>query len=121
MTYQDKYKITKLNAAKLRIKVKNLAEEARIIRKEEGRFRGMEKWDLQNHRTWNVRNECRATQLALAFMKGKPYSKVEPKCTDTNMRNIFILPRVVTMIDKYCSGRSERAEIALSLKEWFSN
>lgn len=93
---------TDLNLAKLKVKAKSLAEEARIIRREESKFHGMDKWDLQNHRKYDVRNEARATQLAIAFLKGRNYLDVEYRgIRDWNTFQVLILPRVVTMVRKY--------------------
>lgn len=80
----------------LKVKIKSLAVEAAIIRKEENaakaRYRflkgrqGSEKqyeeevttfWGLRNHRTVDVRDESRAAQLAYAFVRGKPFKYVE--------------------------------------------
>jgi hypothetical protein len=71
--------MNKLVKAKFRVKIKSLAEEARIIRTEEKRFGGQssERGILRHHRTTVVRNEQRATLLAYAFMKGVPYGVVE--------------------------------------------
>ena len=62
---------TRMNLVKLKIKVKHLATEPAIIRHEEKKLKGFSRADLQYHRIWDVRNEARATQLAIAFMKGK--------------------------------------------------
>lgn len=65
----------------LKVKIKSLAEEARIIRLEEGRcgkddiLRGK----LHDHRVKDVRREQRLSLLAYAFLRGKPLAKVEPK------------------------------------------
>jgi hypothetical protein len=61
----------------LKIKVKHLAQEARIIRKEEQRSRGDTRDWLYLHRINSVRPECRASHLAYAFSKGTPLAKVE--------------------------------------------
>ena len=61
----------------LRIKIINLADEARTIRSEERKTAGMEKWNLQHHRKTVVRSAARANLLAYAFLRGIPYSKVE--------------------------------------------
>lgn len=82
----------------LKVKVKSLAEEARIIRKEEHKARkrrtwasvrqgreeqeriGYEEfWGLRHHRTGIVRTESRASLLAYAYIRGKKYSQVETK------------------------------------------
>jgi hypothetical protein len=72
-------KISKLVRAKFRVKINSLAEEARIIRKEEKRCgsRDSDRGSLRFHRTGIVRSEQRATLLAYAFMRGVPYSAVE--------------------------------------------
>lgn len=64
---------------KLRVNVKSLAEEARIIRREVEKARSsLVKCELQCHRTGRLRGEARITQLALAAVRGKtPYSLIE--------------------------------------------
>lgn len=71
-----------LYKAKLRVKIKSLAEEARIIRHEERKLQreGCSDWAIGSvhaHRVCNVRRESRATQWAYAFMRGVPYRAVE--------------------------------------------
>lgn len=81
----------------LTVKHKTLAHEATVIRKEENKLRGMTKWakiesnsssvapdeyrairmELYHHRKSVVGLEARATHIALAFLKGKPYVCVE--------------------------------------------
>lgn len=104
----------------LKVKAKSLMEEARIIREEERKLKKIP-WEkrrneykyswgshftdpingLNLHRKWDVRNEARATHLARAFLKGKKYKQVEPKCKDPHMRDHYILPRIVKMVQKY--------------------
>jgi hypothetical protein len=113
----------------LKIKSKHLSEEARIIRfeenrllkqvsfhrtkhKESGHNSSFSTWDcpefktfysIRNHRTHDVRNENRATFLARAFLEGKPYSYIEQKRKPEKEFNFkyFVLPRVLTMVNKY--------------------
>lgn len=66
----------------LRVKIKSLAAEARIIRLEEQRFpRGWRNNDvyhgLHHHRTYDVRKEARSALLAYAYLRGRLYSVVE--------------------------------------------
>jgi hypothetical protein len=65
----------------LRVKIKSLAEEARIIRHEEHRasayHRGLLCAKLRDHRVKEVRPEARAALLAYAFLRGRPYTTVE--------------------------------------------
>lgn len=57
----------------LKIKIVSLMDEARIIRKEEQKLRGMEKWKLQRHRKTVVRDAARRSQIAYAFCRLKPW------------------------------------------------
>ncbi len=61
----------------LKVKVKHLAEEARIIRKEEQRNYGDTRDWLYLHRIHGVRPECRATHIAYAFAKGRALREIE--------------------------------------------
>lgn len=63
----------------LKIKIKTLAAEAEIIRFEAKKVKEWDKWCLNDHRTDIVRKAARRNLLAYAMMRGKPYSKVEPK------------------------------------------
>lgn len=62
----------------LKVKVKSLAEEARIIRKEEKKTVGYRRERLYLHRILDVRMEARASQIAYACLRGVHYEKVEP-------------------------------------------
>ena len=65
----------------LKVKIKNLADEARTIRHEEQKTSGMERWGLQHHRKTVVRRAARHNLLAYAFLRGRPYSRVESAST----------------------------------------
>jgi hypothetical protein len=64
----------------LRVKIKCLAVEARIIRLEEKRLPGasFKRAHLHQHRVEMVRQHARAAQLAYAFLRGRTYSATEP-------------------------------------------
>lgn len=115
--------ITKLNQAKLKVKAKSLAEEAKIIRREEQKMlknhqkyhdhTKCDRWNIGEcdwygslhwHRTWDVRQEARATHLARAFLMGKDYSTVEAKTNDPYALQVA-LSRAATIAFKY--GDSE--------------
>lgn len=64
---------------KLRVNIKSLAAEARIIRREETRCGIQYQFALREHRRGRVREEARYAQLALAFLRGRKYSQVESK------------------------------------------
>lgn len=113
----------------LKIKSKHLSEEAKIIRFEEHKLRKQSKWlrehqqddisvhrdflNLKKHRRWDVRNENRATFLARAFLDGKPYVTVEQKRKPENEYTFlyFVIPRVLTMINKYGKVQVTKEEI----------
>jgi hypothetical protein len=67
----------------LKVKIKSLAAEAAIIRKEEQKRPkiGMTgtRFELQQHRRYIVRDEARSAQLAYGFLRGKPYRSMEAK------------------------------------------
>lgn len=63
----------------LKVKIKSLAEESRIIRLEEKKARTTKLLnELYEHRIKVVRRECRAALLAYAFLRAKPLCQVEP-------------------------------------------
>ena len=61
----------------LRVKVKSLAAESRIIRQEEKHSRGLLRDELHLHRVGIVRSESRSACLALGFIKGRTYEQME--------------------------------------------
>ena len=63
----------------LRVKVKSLAVEARIIRREAQRTHGVLRDELHTHRVWLLRSEARHTHLAYGFIRGRTYLQIEPK------------------------------------------
>jgi hypothetical protein len=104
-------------SVELKIKAKHLALEPAIIRKEEQKIlnsirkgkcndtaEAYRKYEsLHNHRKWNVRNEARATELARAYIAGKPYNSVERKrkrCNEFKFK-AYIVPRIASMAMKY--------------------
>jgi hypothetical protein len=62
----------------LRVKLKSLAEEAKIIRREEHRTHGALRDELHTHRVLQVRSAARATHLAYGFIKGRTLAQMEP-------------------------------------------
>jgi len=101
----------------LKVKIKSLAAEAQIIRKEEVKRKGRKTneplaWndiycDLHKHRVLNVRQEARATLLAYAYLRQRTYKQVEGKAVvepsfwnqNTAFRNRVI--RVAELLVKY--------------------
>ena len=117
----------------LKIKSKHLALEPSIIRKEENKLRKQMKhnrdgevtyWSLErqrdslcNHRRWNVRNEARATELARAYLAGKPYSYVEKKRNNDGMFQLYIVPRIHAMVIRY-GNKEQRSIDRKAIQEW---
>lgn len=62
----------------LRIKVKSLAEEARLIRREERRTHGSLREELYLHRIHVVRRHARNAVLAYGLVKGRTLAQMEP-------------------------------------------
>lgn len=87
-----------IQVAALRVKVKSLAAESRIIRQEERRARTTEVHaSLYMHRVQDVRREARAALLAYAFIRGTAYARVEQPAPD----NPPDLKRVGQLVEKY--------------------
>jgi len=118
-------------SVELKIKSKHLALEPAIIRREERKLLKQLAWlrsygmeavlndpafqsmnskyeSLHNHRKWNVRNEARATELARAYIAGKPYASVEKKRKLANECKFvrYIIPRIAAMVQKYGDGKT---------------
>lgn len=62
---------------KLRVNIKSLVGESRIIRVEEKRCGIAYESELRNHRIHDVRFETRAALLALAIVRGRKFKQVE--------------------------------------------
>lgn len=107
----------------LRVKLKSLAEEARIIRIEERRANEAGKYqlqsDLREHRVIIVRWNARATLLAYQFLRGVPYQVVE--CTDFWdhwERDPGLFKNVLKMAQRYGDWKLNIKEE--DLKSWFA-
>lgn len=100
----------------LKIKIKSLAAEARIIRLEEGRFPGHHptREGLHNHRVNDVRKETRAALLAYAYLRGRSFKQVEPK-PSTNPG----FSRVIALAKKYAS-HSQNLITGDRIMDWFA-
>ena len=87
----------------LRVKIKSLAEEARIIRREERiankQFNFERQQELYLHRVNRVRPAARATLLAYQYLRGKPYSECEAKLNEFGP--LIDWKAVKTMVKRY--------------------
>ncbi len=88
----------------LKIKIKSLAAEARIIRKEEGKLHGMRKWGLQHHRTTVVRDAARRTLVAYQYLRGRDWESSASRDVVVQKRD---WPAIEKMIKKY--GKPDQA------------
>lgn len=64
---------------RLRVNVKSLAAEAKIIRQEAWRCGMAYEYSLTLHRKGRLREEARYAHLALAYFRGRSYKSVEAK------------------------------------------
>jgi hypothetical protein len=102
----------------LKIKIKNLADEARLIRRETAKARDPQtKNQLWLHRTTVVRQAARNTQIAYAFIRGRPYRSVEPKAT--RPPNLTEVRRMVKQYGVDAWGPEKAAE-AERLEKWLT-
>jgi hypothetical protein len=83
----------------LRVKIKSLALEAMVIRKEEQRTSSWNQYNyLRMHRVNEVRTAAREALLALAIVRGKTYETVEQKATTLETKQI---QRIAQMVRTY--------------------
>lgn len=69
---------------------------------------------IQGHRLKEVREEARATHLARAFLKGKPYHEVEQKAYEFPINKLKY--KIEAMVRKYAWGDSRL--VAQRFEEW---
>ena len=116
----------------LKIKSKHLGLEAKVIKFEEAKLKKQIRWhskaqspnknlewklnSITEHRRWNVRNENRATFLARALIAGVPYKAVEHKVKDDVKLKVYVLPRVLSMVQKYHNRKLEMEDILAWVK-----
>lgn len=106
------------NQIKLKIKAKFLAEEAKIIKKEEQKLlRRIKSYyddvefrdyaDIHLHRMDVVKTESRATHIARTFLAGKPFNTIEvpsnwySKICHGRQERLFVLEKVARMLYAY--------------------
>ena len=70
-----------MKSIELKIKLKHLAAESRINRREAEKQYALGNYskgnDITNHRKLAIRPEARATHLAYQYLRGIPYSRIE--------------------------------------------
>jgi hypothetical protein len=83
----------------LKVKIKTLGEEARIIRKEELRANDNSlREELYLHRIYVVRKEARSTHIAYGLLRGRQYENIERSHDEHNEPDWY---RIGEMIKKY--------------------
>ena len=96
----------------LKIKVKNLADEARTIRTEERKLNGMAKWKLQHHRKTIVRAASRRSLLAYQICRGRDW---ESCCSRDRFTRMSDIREVTRMVKKY--GKAEAIDALPQIEE----
>ena len=110
----------------LKIKIKSLAAEAVIIKREEQKWKKLSVFtenvkqphplffSLRSHRLYEVRTECRAAILAYGYLRGRTYQSIEAKCYEKPNWT-----RVTNLICKYGNLNAEKQkEVSTRLKSW---
>ena len=103
----------------LKVKIKSLAAEAKIIRLEEVRA-GLHndlrlREELWQHRTTDLRREQRVSMLAYAFLRGQPLSETEKK---SKTRNSIDWKRVLKLSQKYGPVEGWTEDFTRAFEEW---
>lgn len=105
----------------LKVKLKSLAAEAKIIQFEERRNPDW-KIGLADHRRTVVRGEARHTLLAYSFLRGVPYKAVESKChtkPDWNKVQKMVIKYGVYWGDEpHQDYKKALEEQAMAFKDW---
>lgn len=102
----------------LKVKIKHLAEEARIIRKEEKKHYGAIKWNIQHHRKTIVRNAARQTQLAYAYLRGKKLTDVASQGINYDWYQYHRdVKEIHRMVEKYGKKKVSLDDI----KKWYDS
>ena len=98
------------------MKLKSLAEEARIIRHEEKRQSGALRFSLRWHRIWDVRREQRASYLAYGFIRGRSYLSIEPRPHEKPTGRFA--GRVAELVKVFGPSPSSKQEIVNAVQRW---
>lgn len=106
------------------MKIKSLAEEARIIRREESRYKGPiwgpteTRNSLHNHRTYDVRNEARASLLAYGFLRGKTLTQIERNRKERYTADRYLFKRAGKIAEKF--SKEPNNVIQKRFEEWIN-
>jgi hypothetical protein len=114
----------------LRVRIKELAQEARYIRLEETKIRKTKSPDvkcgeikefclLRSHRTHEVRDAARAAQLAYGFLREVPYKVIEPKTYTDKYKMDQIKKEVKRLATKF-GGLGYGKNYDNEVDQWFN-
>lgn len=113
------------NRAALRVKIKSLAEEQKIIRREETRTGSIAIYtSLHQHRIVDVRPEARAAHLAMCFIKGTPYPVAECQNNCTGHELSVLETKVARLVKKFGTSVDQVSSEGSALERvqaWFRN
>ena len=108
---------------RLKIKIKSLAAEAAIIRKEERKELGWRRrkndpsratyQSLRNHRVDTVRRTARYSLLAYGFLRGREYLRMEKTC-----REPVFWPAVWKEIERFLPPNADKAATKIAFDAW---
>lgn len=111
----------------MRVRIKELAQEARFIRHEEEKIKGRQKigndlksdqfWKLRNHRKVDVRPAARAALLAYGFLRNIPYRKIEAK-TELGYIDFQIIKEVKRLATKF--SFNGKINFDSEIEEWLT-
>ena len=94
----------------LRVKVKSLAAEARIIRHEERRTSGAIQSELRWHRTHDLRREARRSFVAYGLIRGKSTDRLEGRLKPGNELSDVDWKAIGVMLKKYGPAKLDLPE-----------
>lgn len=113
----------------LKVKIASLAAEAIIIKREEQKWKEVPflidnlhvthplYFGLRAHRVEVVRRECRASNIAYGYLRGRAYKQIENKCHEApNWERVADIIR--TFGKGYYSSPEARKKLAEDLKAW---
>lgn len=103
------------NRRHLKIKIKSLADEARTIREEERKVRGMDRWHLQHHRKTVVRDEARRSLVAYQIIRGRDWESSASR--DPRIQGLD-WPCIKRMVSKY--GTEESLDRFNHIGKWLA-
>lgn len=128
----------------LRVRIKELAQEAKYIRHEENKIKSRQKikpvsWydcgpkdfkseeyrSLESHRKFWVRPAARESQLAYAFLRGIPYKQVEQSRKPEKEWHFQykVVPQIIRLVNKfsYVGWQKDPRKYDEEVKKWLTS